>query len=306
MHNPTAGDEAHSRKRLISVLAGAGHEVGYQSIKDDDWQTALRADCDLVVIAGGDGTVKKVFKELAGARTPATLVPVGSANNIARTLGFECDDAERLVRRWPDGTRRAFDLGQLNSPSGGARFVEAMGGGIFGEVLARAERVDEDPGGSEKLELGLRLLDRAIAEMAPTRGELEVDGDDVSGELLAVEAMNVRETSMNIPLAPDADPGDRMLDVALIRPDDRAALAAYVRARLLGRSPGPLRLEVHRAHRFSMRAPARCRLHVDEELWPESANRRAPETVIASAGGDRLEVLVPSSRVEGANPGGGG
>jgi diacylglycerol kinase family enzyme len=56
----------------------------------------------------------------------------------------------------------------------------------------------------------------------------------VSEELLGLEAMNVRELGPNLPLAPDADPGDGLLDVVLVRSHDRDALAAYVAARLRG------------------------------------------------------------------------
>lgn len=262
LHNPTAGDEEHRRERLAAVIAAAGHEVVGQSM-EDDWEAALRRPVDLVVAAGGDGTVRKVFRALAGSPVMATLFPIGSANNIARSLGFERDDEPaHLIARWPRWERRPFDLGSF----GESDFVESAGGGIFADVLARAEDVDTNAGGEEKVELGLRLL-RAVVEDAPALDwQVAIDGEDRSGELLAVNAMNVRETGPNVPLAPEADPADGLLDVVLVRPEHRSPLAGYAERRLGGEDPVPPALEVRRGRRLELVPPRSARLHVDDDL----------------------------------------
>lgn len=294
LHNPEAGDEEENRDGLDTIFAEAGHDVRYQSL-EEDWKEALREPADLLVVAGGDGTVGQVFKELAGSRVTATVLPVGSANNIARSLGLaEAEDVAELVRAWPNAIRRPYDLGRVEAESGESVFVETMGGGIFGEVLARAERVNGDEAdGDEKVELGLRLLSRVIDEVRSYRWRLELDGEAVTEELLAVEAMVIGETGPNIPLAPEADPGDGLLDVVLVRREHRAGLAAYVEARLDGRSPPPPQLEVRRARRVRMRFPDGCPLRLDDMLWPAD-ELPAPDSALVSVGDLRLEVLVPS------------
>jgi diacylglycerol kinase (ATP) len=292
MHNPTAGDERYGRKSLVAILADAGHEVLYQSIKDERWEQVLGQDTDLVVVAGGDGTVRNVFKALSGARTPVTLLPVGSANNIARTLGYEHDDAARLVRGWADGERRPYDLGRVELSERGAAFVESAGGGIFAEVLARASRLDT--GGRDKVELGLELLRDVVADEPSRHWELELDGLDVSGELLAIEAMNVRETGPNVLLAPDADPGDGLLDVALVSDEDRAALVAYLDGRLENRPTETPRLPVRRGRKLVLHPPQECALRVDDEVLAENAERDGIDVALASIDPARVIVLVPA------------
>jgi diacylglycerol kinase (ATP) len=292
MHNPEAGDEEHSPERLTSMLADAGHDVLYQSLKEDDWQATFLRPTDLVLVAGGDGTVCEVFKELAGSAIPVTLLPFGSANNVARTLGFSEADVFEL----PDPAkmpRLHYDLGQVESGWGGALFVESMGGGIFGEVLRRAERSSGDePDGDEKIQLGLRLTRDVIADSSPAYWKLELDGHDLSGQLLALEAMNVRELGPNLSLAPEADPCDGMLDVVLIRPEHRAALTTYVEARIEGSVGEPPALEVRRGRRVEMQMPAGCPLHVDDELWPADAASRSVGSVVARISGLGLELLL--------------
>jgi diacylglycerol kinase (ATP) len=293
MHNPSAGDEEHSRESLTSALAAAAHTVRWQSIDENGWQSALNEPADLVVVAGGDGTVRKVFKQLAGTDIPATLFPVGTANNIARSLGFEDDDPVRLIRGWPTGRTRACDIGSVASPSGEARFVESMGGGLFAAVLERAENARAKPAGVEKLELGLRLLREVIADAPALHWQAELDGVDVSGEALACEAMNVRETGPNVAVAPEADPGDGMLDAVLIREEHRAALADYVRARLDGRTAEPPEFDVRRGRRLAFRPPAGCPVHVDEEVLAVDAERDGITSAVALVS-SRVIALVPA------------
>ena len=295
LHNPTAGDERHSRESLVAILADEGHEVIYRSVKDEGWQGALAEDADLFVVAGGDGTVRKVFKALSGVRTPVTLFPVGSANNIARTLGFEHDDAARLARGWAGGTRRSYDLGRVELPTGTSAFVESTGGGIFAEVIGLAKRRDE-AGTQDKVELGLRLL-REVVEQAPSlRWELQLDGVDLHGDLLAIEAMNVRETGPNVPLAPDADPGDGLLDVVLVTNEDRAAFLAYLDGRLETRPVEAPRFTTRRGKKLVLRPPEGCALRMDDELLAEGTERDGIDSARMSVDPARLIVLVPAPR----------
>jgi diacylglycerol kinase (ATP) len=85
--------------------------VTWQSTRESDWERVFGEAVDLVVAAGGDGTVRKVFRQLAGKDVPATVLPLGTANNIARSLGFEDDDPDSLVRGWPNGRLWSYDIG---------------------------------------------------------------------------------------------------------------------------------------------------------------------------------------------------
>jgi diacylglycerol kinase (ATP) len=262
IYNPTAGDDDVEPAELVSELEAAGHEVVSRSVKKDGWEQSLDADFDLVVAAGGDGTVVKVFKQLAGTDTPATLFPVGSANNIAGSIGFDDVDLRRLTK---DSAEASFDIGSIAWNGGRERFVESAGGGIFAEMIARAEEMPT-PNGEDKVELGLRLLREIVDEAEPQRWQLRADGKDRSGGFLAVEAMNVRQLGPNVPLVPDADPGDGLLDLVLVREADRSALTAYLDARLESRSAELPRLETHRVREIAIEPPDGSRLHVDDEL----------------------------------------
>jgi diacylglycerol kinase (ATP) len=290
IHNPGAGDDDHSGEELCRLLTRAGHDVRYQSVKETDWRAALEHPSELVVAAGGDGTVRKVFKEPALRDSAVTLLPLGSANNIARTLGFADEEVRPLVEGWSRARRQPFDIGLVSAPWGDARFVESFGGGIFADVLARAE---DDADGEEKLELGLRVLRDVLEEASALQWNLEVDDAELSGEWLGVEVMNVRETGPNVSLAFGADPTDGLFDVVCIRPEDRPALVAYVEGRIRGGDPEAPQLPVRRGEAITLRPPDGRRLHVDDELWPADPDAHDAGAAL-SVSRRAVELLVPS------------
>ena len=287
VHNPKAGDEEHSPERLESLLRGAGHDVVYRSIEQDEWKDDLETALELVAIAGGDGTVCEVLGTLAARPVPATILPLGSANNISRTLGYPSDDAQRLIDGWPTASRSHYDIWTVSS-LGDTRFVESMGGGMFADVLVRADDADDDS--LDKVELGLRVLGEVLESTPERSWEVSLDGVSVEEPILALEAMNIRELGPNIPLAPEAEPGDGLLDVVLVRAKHRAALSAYVRVRLAHGRAEPPTFDVRRARNVSFRAPDNARLRLDDEVVPESELARKEIDCCHAA---RLELLVP-------------
>jgi diacylglycerol kinase family enzyme len=175
------------------------------------------------------GTVRKVFKELSGTERAATILPVGTANNIVPIARHRRGRPVPGRPGWAGGRVEPFGVGTAILSGGEQNFVESVGGGSFAEAIARGR---EDPGQGDKIERGLRALGQVLGEAQWLRWDVEVDGDDLSGEFLAVEAMNVRELGPNVPLAPNADPRDGSLELVLVRPGNRAGLAAYVESRL--------------------------------------------------------------------------
>jgi diacylglycerol kinase (ATP) len=287
IYNPTAGEEDVDPDELVSPLRAAGYEVDARSI-DDDWALSLDGDHELVVVAGGDGAVTEVLKQLAGKDKVAALLPSGSANNIAKALGYRADEPnEELIRGLDQARRVRFDVGLASWDGDEHPFLESAGWGIFADVLIRADEVENESGGDEKIELGLRFLRQAAEDARVCSCQVVVDGADLSDEYIALEASNVSLVSVNVPVAPDARPGDGLLDLALVRAGDRPTLMDYANARLEHRSPSALDLEVRRATRIELAVPPEWPFHLDSE-WV-----RAPAERYSLSVGPGLEVLVP-------------
>lgn len=240
LHNPGAGEGETSRRELINQVASAGFECSYSSTKQFRWENLETDEFDFLVLAGGDGTVRKIADELLSRKVieknlPLGLLPMGTANNIAKTLGL-CDDPAAVISGWHDPLHKKFDVGKINGLKEPAFFLESFGYGLFPKLMLQMKKQKknsiEDP--KEKLQVALEILQDLIVEETPKKCKLEVNGMDYSGEFLLVEVMNIRSIGPNLNLAPDADPGDGAFEVVLITEKQRQSLAEYVRKKIDG------------------------------------------------------------------------
>ena len=119
IHNPDAGgDNRPSGDDLLELIHKAGHSATFQSSKDASWDKALEKASDLVAVAGGDGMVGQVAKRMIGRRIPIAILPMGTANNIATSLGVKNLGIDELIFGWTSARRVKFDVGNAKGPSG--------------------------------------------------------------------------------------------------------------------------------------------------------------------------------------------
>jgi diacylglycerol kinase family enzyme len=275
VHNPTAG-EGLDVDDVVQLLTDAGHDVRHRSSKGH-WQKLLQDPGDLVVAAGGDGTVRKVALAAAEREVPFAALPIGTANNIAKTLGL-VGDAHELVRAWGERGPTPIDIGEVRAGGGEpTRFLEGVGGGWVADLLVRAEEVeDEFKLLGRETDRALHMLADLLDEARPARWQITADEADLSGDYLAVEILNTRFIGPNVPLAPDADASDGSLDVVLVTDADREGIGAYVEQRRTLASGLMPALRTVRAREISTAVPARVRVHVDDVVWPDTRDLDAP------------------------------
>ena len=194
---------------------------------------AVSAKPDALVIVGGDGTLATVVDVLTGSGVPLVLVPAGTGNDLARSLGipFGSDEAAALaVTAVTGGTARSLDVGEAVCPDGTSRFLTVAALGFDAKVSERTNRL-RWPRGSARYYLALII---EVLRLRPTRFTLRVDGiiSPVSdGTLIAVG--NTRSYGGGMPVCPDADPHDGLLDITHIGPVSRLRLIRLF-PRLLG------------------------------------------------------------------------
>jgi diacylglycerol kinase (ATP) len=226
-HNPTAGRARVSKDSLLAAFQHAGLDPVYCSTKDDDVTAMLREPAELLIIAGGDGTVSKVITRMPDFHVPVAIVPLGNANNIARSLGV-AGTPRQLAESWrPDRVRR-LDVGMVSGRFGRRKFVEAVGAGPFAKAIQQGAVGKMT--GMANLPQGRMLLRQALQEAMPLDLNIFVDGQPLAGELLAAEFANAAFAGPGLPLAPLADPGDGVLDVVGIAAGQRDAVLSWIEA----------------------------------------------------------------------------
>src|SRR5258707_240489 len=114
-HNPGAGDRSLDGSQLIRYFAEAGCDVIYVPTDQKGWESAFRNPIDRAVIAGGDGTVSRLAPWLAATKIPFCILPLGTANNCAKTLG-QTHPIEVLVAKPHSASIKKVDLGVVTTP----------------------------------------------------------------------------------------------------------------------------------------------------------------------------------------------
>jgi diacylglycerol kinase (ATP) len=304
MHNPKAGDQGLSRKKLARWLEQAGYTVRYQSTRKKKFADVLKDPGDLVIVAGGDGAVTKVARHLVGTGTPLAILPLGTANNIARALGIRGKPRE-LIAALKSARRVSLDVGLARGPWGEVRFLEGVGVGLFTEAMCLADAKDaardtQLDRGHEVFARELRFLRRALIDFKPLNWTVSIDGEDVSGEYLLCEIMNTSSIGPHLSLAPQADPMDGLLDVVLLDEGQREQLHDYLLGRIAG-AETRLDLDVRRASQVRI-AIGKGGVRIDDRIKHARVPLDSPvtfdndlveTTVEVSVGPQALSVLMP-------------
>lgn len=296
IHNPDAGKQGmdHAAK-LVALLEDADHRVRYQSSKDDGLKKTLKKPADLVVVAGGDGTVAKVTRRMVGRGVPIALLPSGTANNIARTLGQVERPFEELVRGWDNARRVRLDVGIARGPWGERYFVEGVGVGVFASILAKPSKTVKKRS-KRPVEGGLRRLRDETAASEPLEVAAKLDGKDISGRYLMLEALNLRYVGPNLHLAHDSQPGDGEFDVVMVTEAERPRLLHYLEHWQENRERLAV-LPSLRGRRLQIEWTG-FELHIDDKLKPneDAEPKEMAGLVDARIDGESVEFLVADSR----------
>jgi diacylglycerol kinase family enzyme len=294
VHNPGAGDGIHSRDSLAGLIREAGHTVEAFSSKDDRWHAALNAGIDLVTVAGGDGTVAEVARVVAGTGTPLAVLPFGTANNIACALRQDEIPIQEIVAGWVHAARQPFDLGIARGAWGTFAFVESVGAGLLAETMAEIEygsaghvnRID-DP--EARIDAAMEVFERTLRRLPAVPFEIAVDGRDLSGEYVLVEALNFGAAGPNLHLAPHAEPGDGLLDIVLVDEDGRRHLLENFRLYREEPARAP-RLPAVCGRQVSIRC-GDVTLHLDDEIRRHRGGHEAIEVSLVPGA---LTFVVPA------------
>ncbi len=273
--NPIAGrrraTRGTSRADLARRILGPGVEVARTERAghaEDLARQAAAAGYDTVFAWGGDGTINEVARALASTDTALAIVPAGSGNGLARSLGIPLAPGRAIEHAVARGARR-IDAGSLD----GRFFVNVAGVGLDAEVAAHFARRGTRRGPLPYVSLAIRtgLFYRSIDYV------LDFGQGPVRERALIVAIANSPQYGNGAIVAPGASLDDGLLDVVIVR--DRAIAARVLTARhlftrTLHRAPGVV---IHRAKRIAIEAESRLRFHVDGD---------------PAEGGHRLEARV--------------
>ncbi len=237
IYNPSKVLDMTTFRRHVhyELLARGWDDPLWLTTKRDDpgfamTRQALDQHVDLILAAGGDGTVRAVCSELANTSTPLALIPAGTGNLLARNLGIPKDEV-RALEVALDGVPRKIDLIKVtfdDDHDGAQHFTVMAGIGIDAQIMSHTNSDLKKMVGS----VAYFLSAAQQMGMKPMDLRYQVDdGKEHRRKASLALVGNVGQLQGGIQMFPDASPTDGKLDIMVASPAgvmDWAQMAAQV------------------------------------------------------------------------------
>lgn len=225
---------------------------------------AARAGHDRVVAIGGDGTVQEVVNGLIDHRGPPSLgvVPMGSGNDLARSLGLPTDATEAW-RVAVGRQTRGLDVARARNGDGAERWF-ASAGGIGFDAQVAAAMVSRG-----RWQLGrLGYLMTTLAELrrfSNRRVELRIDGRTSTHDVLLIAIANGAFYGGGMRIAPSARPDDGILDVCVVGDISRLTAIRQLPSLYRGTHVDHPQVSMHAGRSIEIDGEGGTRVHLDGE-----------------------------------------
>jgi len=225
--NPKSGATSSklTGQRFEQYLVKKGFEVRVRltTSLDDACEAATDAavdyHCAMVVVVGGDGTVREVAHGLEGGDKPLLIVPCGTENLLANELGFD-EKLKTIIKTFEAGYIRPLDLGSVNEKC----FTSIAGFGFDGQVVKRVSRQRE--GHIDYFDYFMPIW-RTFWEYKFDEMKVEVDGEEIFHGRSLVFVGNISRYAMGLQILHYADFGDGLLDVCIYKCASRIHLVKH-------------------------------------------------------------------------------
>jgi YegS/Rv2252/BmrU family lipid kinase len=267
--NPVSGrhDAGETRQMIEARLNrdGIAHEVRETQQAGDalNWARAAADDgFDLVLVAGGDGTIMEAMSGLikAGSRIPLAQIPMGTANLLARALLVPTDSKEALETAMA-GKAEHLDVGYL--PDEDRYFALVAGAGYDARLIGDASRELKNVlGFAAYVVTGFKNL----FNLRRVRIDLEVDGDHLRLHAHTVMVINIGQIGDDlIQIGPNIHPHDGKLDLMIISAASLGGALRILYQILTRRFTGNVGLRYMSAERIRIRAQPPLPTQIDGE-----------------------------------------
>jgi diacylglycerol kinase (ATP) len=247
---------------LVGWVREKGHLVevkltGAAGDATEHARDAATRGVDVVVAAGGDGTVNEVVNGLDGFDVPLGIIPLGTANDFARQVGIPADAdhaMDVILQRKP----KRFDTASLN----GRRFLNVSTGGVGAEATAETPAsAKESLGPLAYAVSGMRKL----AEFKPYPAKFVSDDFNFEGEFLMFAVGLTKSTGGGTMVTPMASVSDGLLDLCIVEAMTRREFAATALRVKKGEHVGHPGVHYKQLRDVTIDAPEPLSVNVDGE-----------------------------------------
>lgn len=271
IYNPTSGREEMRRilPDILEKLDQAGIETSCHATTGEGDATreaalAVERGYDIIISAGGDGTLNEVINGMAGKHNlpPLGVFPLGTTNDFARALG--------IPKKWEDfcnliinNNTKAIDIGKAND----RYFINIAGGGsltqLSYEVPSRLKTM------IGQLAYYMKGIEKMV-NLSPIELHIKAEGyEDMSGEFMLFLIANSNSVGGFEKLAPTATIDDGLFDVIAVKKCNLAEFIRLVTMVVRGDHFNDPRVIYFKTNRMEVSSPNTVEINVDGELGGE-------------------------------------
>lgn len=267
IYNPTAGREAF-KKEMASVLMRfeqAGYETSTHATTGANDATkaaeiAVERQFDLIIIAGGDGTINEVIRGIAekAYRPQIGIIPAGTTNDFARALELPREIHKAVDIILEENNVKALDIGKVN----GHIFVNIAGGGDLTELTY-------DVPSKLKAAIGqmayyIKGIEK-LPSLRPVTTVIEYDDEVIEEDIMLFLIANTNSVGGFEKLAPDAAIDDGYFDLIILKKTNLAEFLRIASLGMRGNHIGDKNIIYKQAKRIKITPKEKMLLNIDGE-----------------------------------------
>jgi diacylglycerol kinase (ATP) len=267
IYNPTSGREQIKRNipYILDQLEKAGYEASCHATTGVGDATvaagkAVERKFDLVIAAGGDGTINEVVNGLAGRqnRPKLGIIPMGTTNDFAKAIGVT-KDIKKACDVLCEGLTIPIDIGKVNDQY----FIYIAGGGKLTEISYEVPSRTKTMLG--QLAYYLKGIEK-LPSIRPANVRIEYDGKLFEGEIMLFLIANTNSVAGFERLAPEASLCDGMFDILILKKSNIADFIRIARLALKGEHVNEDKVLYAKASHIKVIAEEKMQLNMDGEF----------------------------------------
>jgi diacylglycerol kinase (ATP) len=220
LSNPTSGGGVGQRYRELTLELLKERSIPFRDITSSSYTAAqeelrrsLNDQIKGVIVVGGDGMVHLVVQELASSKIPLALVPAGTGNDFARSLGHNLEKPLENLKVALLSSPEAVDLGVVNDKF----FAEILSTGFDSIVNERANSFKRIKG---RMKYNIAIL-LVLSTFKPKTYRFRIDGITFESKAMLIAVSNGQSYGAGMRITPDASINDGQFDVMILGPVSR-------------------------------------------------------------------------------------
>ncbi len=219
---------------------------------------AAQEGFEKIVSVGGDGTIYEVINGLIGQKIVLGVIPAGTGNDFARSIGIE-RDLKKALDTIVYGEEKYIDCGLAN----GRYFINVAGVGFDTEILREVEKIKKHLSGKWAYLAGVF---KTLFHYKHKKIEIDIDGKTYNKEILLMALANGKFYGGGMKISPDSDLEDGYIDICIIHKISKLRVLRLFPTIFAGKHINVREVTLYRAKKIKLNSATPLEVNLDGDV----------------------------------------